>query len=283
MQTFASGNQEETCKSYPFGDGLACTGGTDAAEHHFTGKERDAESGNDYFGARYYSSAMGRFMSPDWSAKEEPVPYAQLDDPQSLNLYAYVRNNPLTRVDADGHCPVCLAYLGEIAGGAAIGAVIRGGVEVVASLATHQDVTWANVKGAMAQGAITGSIAAATEGTSLVFQGAAQAGANIVGGLIGRKISGSKTTATDVIVDGVSGATSPKLGKMMGAKLTKMVGNKTVAEAESKLGSKLGSRHAASVAGQVAAAQSSEETAGAVANAAGAVAAQSVEKKADQH
>ena len=33
----------------------------------FTGKERDTESGNDYFGARYYSSSMGRFMSPDWS------------------------------------------------------------------------------------------------------------------------------------------------------------------------------------------------------------------------
>ena len=40
-----------------------------------SGKERDAESGNDYFGARYYSSTMGRFMSPDWSAKAEPVPY----------------------------------------------------------------------------------------------------------------------------------------------------------------------------------------------------------------
>jgi len=60
---------------------------------HFTGKERDTESGNDYFGARYYSSAMGRFMSPDWSAKVEPVPYSKLDDPQTLNLYAYVTNN----------------------------------------------------------------------------------------------------------------------------------------------------------------------------------------------
>jgi RHS repeat-associated protein len=69
-----------------------------------TGKERDTESGNDYFDARYYSSAMGRFMSPDWSAKEEPVPYATMDDPQSLNLYAYVRNNPLARTDPDGHC-----------------------------------------------------------------------------------------------------------------------------------------------------------------------------------
>jgi len=103
MQTFASGNQEETCKSYPFGDGLACTGGTDATEHHFTGKERDAESGNDYFGARYYNSNMGRFMSPDWSVKITPVPYAKLSDPQSLNLYAYVLNNPLSHADADGH------------------------------------------------------------------------------------------------------------------------------------------------------------------------------------
>jgi RHS repeat-associated protein len=68
-----------------------------------TGKERDAESGNDYFGARYYASTLGRFMSPDWSAKVEPVPYAKLVDPQSLNLYAYVRNNPLIRIDADGH------------------------------------------------------------------------------------------------------------------------------------------------------------------------------------
>jgi len=75
----------------------------DAIRPQFTGKERDTESGNDYFEARYYSSAMGRFMSPDWSAKEEPVPYAKLDDPQTLNLYVYVGNNPMTRVDADGH------------------------------------------------------------------------------------------------------------------------------------------------------------------------------------
>jgi len=68
-----------------------------------TGKERDTESGNDYFGARYYSSAMGRWMSPDWSAKAEPVPYAKLDNPQSLNLYAYLKNNPLRTTDPDGH------------------------------------------------------------------------------------------------------------------------------------------------------------------------------------
>ena len=72
----------------------------------YTGKERDAESGLDYFGARYYASNMGRWMSPDWSAQAEPVPYSVLDDPQSLNLYQFVRNNPLRNRDSDGHdCP----------------------------------------------------------------------------------------------------------------------------------------------------------------------------------
>jgi RHS repeat-associated protein len=68
-----------------------------------TGKERDSESGNDYFGARYYASSMGRWLSPDWSGAQVPVPYANLSDPQSLNLYAYVRNNPLGIYDPDGH------------------------------------------------------------------------------------------------------------------------------------------------------------------------------------
>lgn len=85
----------------PFGQELD----TQVTTNHykFTGKERDAESGLDYFGARYYASSMGRWMSPDWSAKYEPVPYAKLDNPQSLNLYAYVLNNPLSNRDDDGH------------------------------------------------------------------------------------------------------------------------------------------------------------------------------------
>ena len=69
----------------------------------FTGKERDSESGLHYFGARYYGSALGRFTGPDWSARPQAVPYANLENPQSLNLYAYVGNNPLSRMDPDGH------------------------------------------------------------------------------------------------------------------------------------------------------------------------------------
>src|SRR5260370_34929047 len=71
--------------------------------YKFTGKERDDESGLDYFGARYYSNGLGRFITPDWAAKPAAIPYAVLGDPQSLNLYTYVRNIPTVNVDTDGH------------------------------------------------------------------------------------------------------------------------------------------------------------------------------------
>jgi RHS repeat-associated protein len=69
-----------------------------------TGKERDSETGLDDFGARYFASNMGRFMTPDWAEGPSPVPYASIGFPQSLNLYAYAENNPVTLADASGHC-----------------------------------------------------------------------------------------------------------------------------------------------------------------------------------
>jgi len=94
-----------TFASLPYGNGLTASGTCpDATEHHFTGKERDTESGNDYFGARYYASAMGRFLSPDWASNPQAVPYGIFTNPQTLNLYNYMRNNPLSGVDKDGHC-----------------------------------------------------------------------------------------------------------------------------------------------------------------------------------
>jgi RHS repeat-associated protein len=103
VQTNYIGAVENTWASLPYGDALAPSNNLDPTEQHFTGKERDTESGNDYFGARYYSSAMGRFMSPDWSLRVQPVPYAKLENPQSLNLYGYVGSNPLSRTDPTGH------------------------------------------------------------------------------------------------------------------------------------------------------------------------------------
>jgi RHS repeat-associated protein len=92
---------------YPWGGELQFVN-NDANHYKFTGKERD-ETGLDYFGARYYSNGLGRWVSADWSATPEPVPYADFGDPQTLNLYQFVGGNPATKADPDGHCPTCVA------------------------------------------------------------------------------------------------------------------------------------------------------------------------------
>jgi RHS repeat-associated protein len=106
----------------PFGEEVpAATSGRDGTfgtandfvNQKFTAKERDSESGLDYFGARYYGSALGRWTSPDWSNAPEPVPYADLSNPQTLNQYTYVLNNPLAHVDDDGHCSGFVRLFGE--------------------------------------------------------------------------------------------------------------------------------------------------------------------------
>jgi RHS repeat-associated protein len=88
----------------PFGEELfAGTGGRttgqgysgDNVRQQFTGYERDDETGLDYAQARYFSSTQGRFTSPD------PVAGSQIN-PQSLNRYAYVLNNPLRYTDPSG-------------------------------------------------------------------------------------------------------------------------------------------------------------------------------------
>jgi RHS repeat-associated protein len=89
--------------------GLQSTAALNRIRSRCTGKERDTESGNDYFGARYFGSSMGRFMSPDWSGDLDTVPYADFGNPQSLNLYSYVQNNPMSQTDPDGHDVVLCA------------------------------------------------------------------------------------------------------------------------------------------------------------------------------
>jgi RHS repeat-associated protein len=83
------------------------TGGRTAAQGYsqfagvrqrFTGKERDTETGLDYFGARYYSSSIGRFTSPD----PLYLDMRRLSDPQQSSLHNYARNNPLKYIDPNG-------------------------------------------------------------------------------------------------------------------------------------------------------------------------------------
>lgn len=86
----------------PFGGERAYTS-TCAQNYKFEGKERDTETGNDDFGAREYSWRFGRWLSSDWSSVPVAVPYANLTNPQTLNLYSMVGDDPESFADLDGH------------------------------------------------------------------------------------------------------------------------------------------------------------------------------------
>jgi RHS repeat-associated protein len=87
---------------YPYGGERPYTN-TCPQNYKFEGKERDTETGNDDFGARYYSNRFGRWLSADWSSVPAPVPYANLTNPQTLNLYSMVADDPESFADLDGH------------------------------------------------------------------------------------------------------------------------------------------------------------------------------------
>ena len=145
--------------------------------NQFTSKERDAETGLDYFLARYYSGAQARFLSPDEfkGGIVDPItgkdigtntalPYADITDPQTLNKYAYVMNNPLRYTDPNGHNAIAGVW-----GGAELGTFICGPV-------------------CTAAGAIVGGVIGAYV--------AYEAGKTI-GGLISKSESKPETKATD--------------------------------------------------------------------------------------
>ncbi len=196
-RTNSGGSSVEADTNWPFGAHLNAIGSYSSL--HFTGKYRDGESGLDYFGARYYSSALGRFMTPDWSAVPEAVPYANLENPQSLNLYGYQGNNPVTNVDADGHCwPWCTAAIGAVAG-----AVVGGGAEALAEWLQGKPLDAHKIGHAAAGGAIAGAaigVAGPEAGAALGLGEAGSAtvttgatvGGSIVGGAAERALNGEK-------------------------------------------------------------------------------------------
>ena len=196
---------EEDTDYYPYG-GVANEAGLGDSNHFkFTGKERDSETGNDYFGARYYTSNMGRFMTPDWSAKPVTVPYAHFGNPQSLNLYTYVQNNPTTLGDPDGHgdamtfcnsaCqnrPISKAELQLEAATLAASGVAIGAPEILAAGAAAETVS---------QGL----------GVGLAALGAAGAGVNATVNVIGAVTNTDVKSGTDMVTNvtnPVAGATA---------------------------------------------------------------------------
>ncbi len=90
---------QESYTNWLFGDHLYTNGAYNwlgnISRNHFAGEQRDAESGFDYFGARYNASQLRRFMTPD------PGPLV-FTDPQTLDRCVYTADNPVTYTDPTG-------------------------------------------------------------------------------------------------------------------------------------------------------------------------------------
>ncbi|MCL4852251.1 MAG: RHS repeat-associated core domain-containing protein, partial [Bryobacteraceae bacterium] len=195
--------------------GLKYGAGVDPALR-FTGKERDAETGLDYFGARYYSGTQGRFTSVDPAMES-----ALLEDPQTWNRYSYVYNRPLTLVDPDGRAP----QLVTVPGGALIGFELGFAGYAIAQRLSGGEFRMRDALAAGAGGAVSGGLAGATFGTSLVAGAVGTvlvgAGANAAGGLVARSVDSDEAgtdpfAGEEVFADAFTGGFSTLVGVTVG-------------------------------------------------------------------
>ncbi|MSP13297.1 MAG: RHS repeat-associated core domain-containing protein, partial [Chloroflexi bacterium] len=175
-------------------------------DYTYTGQKWDASPGLMFYGSRYYDSSLGRFLQPDTIVPEP-------GNPQSLNRYTYVDNNPLRYTDPSGHCPTCI--IGLIAGG-----VIGGGIYY----STHRDNLdsgqfWASVGIGAVGGTLIGTGAGIATGVAALSMigGGTGALASQIGYIVS---AGNSYNTTDMIitagVGGVSGALSGAIGGSSG-------------------------------------------------------------------
>jgi RHS repeat-associated protein len=187
-------------------------------DRRFTGQRWEANLGLYDYRARFYDPALGRFLQPDPIVPEP-------GNPQALNRYAYVYNNPLRYTDPSGHAPVILVMMGI---GAVSGALINYGVQVAANISQNglqvqafTNVNWAAVGASAVAGAVGGATfygASAVLGTGLwgmvgagAFSGAvsgqaARATENVLTGkAIGEGLGDPVELGRDAIIGGLSG------------------------------------------------------------------------------
>jgi len=139
LVTNESGDVVEDLLYLPYGDILS---GTEISRFGYTGQENDVESGFIDYGARQYNPQFGRFLQPD------PI-ISDIYNPQNLNRYSYVLNNPYKYTDETGENPLLIT--------AAVGAAIGATSSIVVQYANTGQVNWGSVGISAAGGAIAGA------------------------------------------------------------------------------------------------------------------------------
>jgi len=126
VATNAGGAKTNDVRYYAYGVPRAGDPAALPTDRAFTGQKLDRGTGLMYYGARYYDPALGMFLSPD-TVVPEP------GNPQGLNRYAYVYNNPLKYTDPSGH----FAWFVAVPVGALIGAGVTYGFQVAANISQN--------------------------------------------------------------------------------------------------------------------------------------------------
>ena len=186
--TNSSGTEVQRLTYLPFGETYSNQGSVDFHSRRYTGQEMDPETGLYFYQARYYNPALGRFISPD-AIVPEP------GNPQSLNRFSYVENNPVNRVDPSGHfsfgkffkaLPAIITgiVVGVVTAGLGAPAVVAGMLGGAASGAVNTAVNGGNLAFNVLAGAVLGGIAAGI-GPPLVDNLGLIGGAAATGAVVG--------------------------------------------------------------------------------------------------
>jgi RHS repeat-associated protein len=196
--------------------------GGDSVRQKFTGKERDSETGNDFFEARYYSPIQGRFTTVDPydplnSGEDNAGRDYYILQPQNWNRYAYALNNPNKYVDPDGKTPLLITAFWGAVGGAAVGA----GIEAAKAIYNGESLTDAKVLqriGAKAlSGAIIGGVTGLTGNLTAGQAAAALAVGSVAGGITERAVDGNDQTKalniSGIGIDALAGAGGGYVGQ----------------------------------------------------------------------
>ncbi|WP_448593694.1 polymorphic toxin type 10 domain-containing protein [Thermoflexus hugenholtzii] len=192
LTTDINGNRVGELRYTPYGVTRHEWGNT-PTNRRYTGQRWDTALGLYDYRARYYHPALGRFISADPLVLEP-------GNPQALNRYAYVYNNPLRYTDPTGH----FAWLVAVPVGALIGAGVTYGIQVAANISQNglnvqafTAVNWAAVGG----GAVAGAVGAATFGVGTAVLGTGLAG-TVAAGAISGAVAGQAARATENVLQG---------------------------------------------------------------------------------
>jgi RHS repeat-associated protein len=205
--TNAQGTVVRSSTYFPYGS-LQYTSGTKDNAHKFTGQILDDNTGLYYYNARYYDPVLCTFVTPDTVIQD---PY----DPQSLNRYAYCRNNPIIYADPDGHWFFLIPMI--------VGALMGGTHGSIANL-TNGNFDWSGAgigaaSGLAGYGAGSWAFSASGGGLGGLFAG------GFAGGAAGGGVGGGLTAARyggDVMQGALMGAASGALSGLASGGLTAM-------------------------------------------------------------